>query len=49
MLRDQLHDAIDQIQTKVIAIKDNTKDSRARKGAYVDCLIILKKIVEGKA
>lgn len=37
---------IKQLEEKVAACSDSTKESRARKGAYVDALIIIRKVVE---
>ena len=33
---------IEQIRLKADACGDSTKEQRARKGAYVDCLVLLK-------
>lgn len=40
-----MHELIKRIEDKVRNCNDNNKEERARKGAYVDCLVMLKQLV----
>ena len=39
---------IKQLRDKVKSLDDSTKENRVRKGAYVDCIVMLKEIIDYK-
>jgi hypothetical protein len=39
---------IKQLREKVKSIDNSTKENRARKGAYVDCIVMIKQIIDYK-
>lgn len=42
----KMEELLIQIQTKAHNCKTNTKEARARKGAYVDCVMMVKEFME---
>ncbi len=41
-----VEDLVGQLRFKANACGDETKESRARKGAYVDCIVMVKEAME---
>lgn len=37
---------LEELKIKAQNCGDNTKENRARKGAYVDCIIMIKKVLK---
>lgn len=37
---------LEELELKASACGDNNKENRARKGAYVDCIVMLKNLIK---